>query len=158
MIRILIVIFLFNSCLNESNTRNPKVVAKDSIFNNKPINVFSKDTIITYDIDGLSSEGCEAKAHYLIGNINDISVVCYSETGRFESTLVFLTKDEISVKEKTYKYKSVLTEVKTNSDIVLKDSFMYKVNIKGELLTVMENKGILNIYNDIKSKIPLTLY
>ena len=156
--RKLLILILFSSCFEkqESNSgANSKLLTPPKV-----AEIVKRDTTILFDIEGLSSEGCEAKAFYIKGIIKKIDISCCYVLGKAESTLIFDENEKITVKEKNYKYKTTMSEVKSNSDIILENEFSYKINFKGDIIERPQNIPdaiINNFYVDIKNQIPFVL-
>lgn len=75
-----------------------------SINNKSDFSKVAKDTIITYDIEGVSAEGAGAKVNYVNGKITKSVTSIYGETGQATITYEFDT-DIIKVLETKYSYK-----------------------------------------------------
>lgn len=62
-----------------------------------------KDTLITYNIEDISTEGAEAKVNYVNGKIAKSVTNIYGETG--QSTIIYeFDTDKIKVSETKYSY------------------------------------------------------
>ncbi len=119
--------------------------------------VNEKDTMITYDIYDLSSEGCEAKCHYSKGKLKIIDAKFYGAGGRFESKLIFSENGDVNVEEWNYKYKKSLQEVKSDSDISLEKHSTYKINSIVGVVDSTQNNENRRFFNDLIGRIPIIL-
>ena len=119
--------------------------------------LISKDTVIIYSIEGLSTEGSEAKVHYLKNSISDAEWRIFGETGQRIIQYKFFKNGLIHAFEKLYTYKSGLLDIKTNEDIVLKDSLRYQLDTNGNIVSKYPSNGFVNVFPDFKKKIALYL-
>lgn len=142
------------------------VVSFDTLVNNldsspkknMPI-IFSTgvaDTVISFSIEGLSSEGSEIKAHYINDTITEAQWDIFGETGKTSIKYDFFKNGNIQATERQYSYKVQISDVKSPNDITLKDSISYLFDTSGIVKTVID-KGFTDVYADFKAKVPLVL-
>lgn len=115
------------------------------------------DTIIVYDIEGISAESSEAKVHYINGVVRDVEWHIYGETGQALISYTFQQNGTIKAMEKTYTYPGGLESVKSDKDIQLKKSFSYQLDPNGVLLSQVTDKDFVNSFSDLKKNVPLKL-
>ena len=86
------------------------------------------DTIITYGIDNLSSEGAETHVLYKGGQIKESTVYVYGAGGKMEIKYIF-NRNFIDVREQTYLYQDTsLNKVDTLNVI------RYKIDYRGRVV------------------------
>jgi cyanate lyase len=113
------------------------------------------DTTIMYNIEGVSLEGTEAKVSYADGQIRFAEVMVYGETGQAFIQYSF-EEGIINVIEKTYRYKTDLTAVKSKDDIEFEAKTEYSIDYQGKFLKNPENDP-LNIFSEFKESVPFEL-
>ncbi len=114
-----------------------------------------KDTLITYELDGISLEGTETKVNYINSKITKSFTSIYGETGLATIIYEFGT-DKIKVLETKYSYKSGIEKVKSNKDLKLDYKICYFIDFKGNLL----GKDItdrIDIFKEFKEAVPFEL-
>ncbi|MCJ7933583.1 MAG: hypothetical protein MUW56_08075 [Chryseobacterium sp.] len=117
--------------------------------------LIKKDTIITYNIDGISSEGSEAVVIYKRKKIYESKINIYGETGQAELIYKFYPT-KIEVIEKTHKYKGDLKSVNSKEDLKLVNIVKYYIDYKGELLSNPPKKRI-DIFKEFKNNVPFEI-
>lgn len=115
----------------------------------------AKDTLITYDIEGISIEGAETKVNYVNGKIIKSVTSIYGETGQAKIIYEFET-DKIKVLETKYSYKSGIENVKSDEDMQLDYEISYFIDFKGKLLG-KEIPDRIDIFKEFKEAIPFEL-
>lgn len=165
----LMVIFLVVSCTSKKvkNKQPQEAVLVYSSYDNdtlknhlsKNLNpiIIAKDTMLTFSIEGLSSEGSEVKAQYINDTIKVAIWNIYGETGQSIIQYHFLKDGKIDVVEKNYKYKTSLTKVNSKNDIELKSTLRYLLSTEGSPLTKIKDKSFVNVFTDFKKNVPLIL-
>ncbi|MBO9571386.1 MAG: hypothetical protein J7497_04145 [Chitinophagaceae bacterium] len=168
-LNIIIIGLLFLSCNDRqhlSEKGKDSVVASDTLVSNidsvpemnMPI-IFSTgvaDTVISFSVEGLSSEGSEIKAHYINDTITEAQWDIFGETGKTTIKYVFFKNGYIQATEKQYLYKVQISDVKSPNDITLKDTISYLLDTGGIIKTVID-KDFTDVYPGFKSKVPLVL-
>jgi hypothetical protein len=116
----------------------------------------SKDTVITYDIEGISLEGADAKVNYVNGKITKSVTSVYGETGR--ATIIYEFKmDKIKVLETKYSYKSGIENIKSDEvDMHLDYEISYLIDLKGNLIE-KEIPDRIDIFKEFKEIVPFEL-
>ncbi|WP_308600393.1 hypothetical protein [uncultured Dysgonomonas sp.] len=152
-IPILLIFLVF--CNHQNNQKGTDVTSKVLDTINVKSNVLIKDTTIFYNIDGISSEGTEARVEYIKGRIRESLISIYGETGQSKIFYKFLD-DSIEVLEKDFVYKTNLLEVKSDKDIILKKEIIYYIDIDGNLKrdTI---KDRIDIFKEFKKNVPFIL-
>lgn len=132
-----------------------EVVSSDKgILNDSKGSLQEKDTIISYNIYELSSEGAEAIVTYKKGKIEKCLLNIYGETG--QSNIIYNFVDNlIKIDNKIYKYKTDLYRVKEG--MKLENEFNYILNREGNLLKGEATDTDIEIYKDLKKYIPFEL-
>lgn len=167
----LLLLLSLISCQNQTATEQPltgadttpaKASVEDTSTSLMPISrpvtmVIPKDTIIEYDIEGISAESSEAKVHYINGAVRDVEWHIYGETGQVFISYTFQQNGTIKALEKTYTYPGSLESVKSDKDIRLKKTFSYQLDSNGVLLSKVTDKDFVNIFPDLKKNVPLKL-
>lgn len=149
LILIIVLPFLIISC-----NQNQEKQTKD--FNLELRNSsIPKDTLITYNINKISTEGAEAKVNYKNGRIIKSVTNIYAETWQASIYYKFL-KDKIEVIESKYLYNTEIKNVKSLDDMQLDYKITYFIDFNGNLL---EKKNIkrLDIFNEFKEVVPFKL-
>lgn len=124
--------------------------------NNKPdFSKVAKDTIITYDIEGISAEGTGAKVNYVNGKITKSVTSIYGETGQATITYEF-DNDKIKVFETRYSYKTTIESVKSDKDMKLDYEISYFIDFKGNLIGE-EIPDRIDIFKEFKDAVPFEL-
>jgi|SRR5690606_2393953 len=128
---------------------------KGSVTNKSDFNVVAKDTLITYDIEGISTEGAGAKVNYVNGKISKSVTSIYGETGQGVVIYEFET-DKIKVMETKYSYKSGIENVKSNEDMQLDYEISYFIDFRGNLIG-KEIPERIDIFKEFQEVVPFEL-
>lgn len=108
------------------------------------------DTIITYGIDNLSSEGAETHVLYKGGKITESTVYVYGAGGKMEIKYIF-NRNFIDVREQTYLYQDTsLNKVDTLNVI------RYKIDYRGRVVG-KELSQYADIFEEFKRAVPFIL-
>lgn len=126
-----------------------------SVNNKSDFSKVAKDTLITYDIEGISTEGAETKVNYVNGKITKSVTSIYGETGQAKIIYEFET-DKIKVLETKYSYKSGIENIKSDEDMQLDYEISYFIDFKGNLLG-KEIPDRIDIFKEFKEAIPFEL-
>lgn len=126
-----------------------------SVNNNSDFSVVAKDTLITYDIEGISTEGAGAKVNYVNGKISKSVTSIYGETGQAKIIYEFET-DKIKVLETKYSYKSGIENVKSDEDMQLDYEISYFIDFKGNLMG-KEIPERIDIFKEFQGVVPFEL-
>lgn len=113
------------------------------------------DTVLTYDLEGLSTEGASASVEYKAGQIFFAKTTIFSNSGKGELLMSF-TKDSIRIDENIYRYKISISDVASESDMSLESRISYWINYSGEIIGGGKNREI-DIFKDFKEQIPFSL-
>ena len=141
------VILAMVSLLFCCNGRVTSTAPKDNI------NII-KDTVITYDLEDISSEGTEVVAHYVQNKITLCEIGIYGEMGRAKLVYEF-SDNQIKVTEKDYNYQVPFMEV-TEKDIKLVKDFSYTMDLNGVPLEKVDSSRI-DIFQEFKQVVPFIL-
>lgn len=125
------------------------------VINKSDFSKVTKDTLITYDIEGISAEGAETKVNYVNGKITKCVTSIYGETGQAKIIYEF-GADKIKVLETKYSYKSGIENVKSDEDMQLDYEISYFIDFKGNLLG-KEIPDRIDIFKEFKEAIPFEL-
>ncbi len=126
-----------------------------SINNKSDFSKVAKDTIITYDIEGISAEGTGAKVNYVNGKITKSVTSIYGETGQATITYEFDT-DKIKVLEIKYSYKKTIENVKSDKEMKLDYEISYFIDFKGNFIG-KEIPDRIDIFKEFKDAVPFEL-
>lgn len=108
------------------------------------------DTIITYDIDNLSSEGAETHVLYKGGKIKESTVYVYGAGGKMEIKYIFY-RNFIDVREQTYLYQDTsLNKVDTLNVI------RYKIDYRGRVVGKKLSQ-YADIFEEFERAVPFIL-
>jgi hypothetical protein len=123
--------------------------------NNKSDFTVANDTLITYEIEGISKEGTGAKVNYVNGKITKSVTSIYGETG--QATIIYEFKTEkIKVLETKYYYKSEIENIKSNEDMQLDYEISYFIDFKGNPIGE-EIPDRIDIFKEFKEAVPFEL-
>lgn len=150
---ILLLYLLLNSC--HSNEQSKNELVNNLPRSNKTIYENKRDTIINYDIQGVSSEGAEAKVSYINGKIRKSVVNIYGETGQANIVYIFLN-NRIIVTEKKYAYKTLLADVHSSKDIIPGKEISYILDFNGKPIGKRDADRI-DIFSEFKKAVPFEL-
>lgn len=115
----------------------------------------AKDTIMTYDIEGISAQGAGAKVNYVNGKITKSFISIYGETGQATITYEF-DSDKIKVFETKYSYKTTIENVKSDKDMKLDNEISYYIDFKGNIIGD-EIPGRIDVFKEFKDAVPFEL-
>jgi hypothetical protein len=114
-----------------------------------------KDTLITYNIEGISAEGAECKASYVSGKIVKGVTNIFGETGQVMIVFEF-EANRIKVLESKYNYKTELKNVKSEKDMELEYGISYFIDFKGNVIgKPIQNR--IDIFEELKKTVPFEL-
>ena len=117
-----------------------------------------KDTVIHYDIEGVSLEGVGVEAHYTNDILRWALIGIYGETFQIQIKYYF-GKEHINAVEKQYEYRTeMFYDVKSKDDIILIDSFDYSLNyITGDLYRIDSGHKHTPIFKEFNKAVPYNL-
>nr|WP_320058454.1 hypothetical protein [uncultured Bacteroides sp.] len=142
-----LVIFYFSSCArNKSNCT----------YNNLSNKVIAKDTIISYDLENISSEGAEALVQYKNRKIVNSSITIYGGMGQSKITYKFLDA-YIHVEEKDFIYNTAIENINSEKDMKLQKEISYVIDLQGTPQSKVDSERI-DIFKEFKEIIPFKLY
>ena len=132
----------------QSNLSN--VVLKDTV-------IISKDTTISYNLGDVikSSEGAEAVVHYVNGIIDKSEIHIFGSMGQIQIIYEFINS-QIKVTERYFEYQKIITEIVSNEDIQLVESFSYTMDLNGIPIEEIDFEWI-DIFQEFKQVVPLSL-
>lgn len=123
--------------------------------NKSDLSTMVKDTLITYDIEGISAEGAECKASYVNGKIIKGITNVYGETG--QATIIYeFEANRIKVLETKYSYKTGLENVKSDEDMQLDYEISYFIDFKGNVIG-QPIQDRIDIFQELKATVPFEL-
>lgn len=126
-----------------------------SVNNKSDFSVVAQDTLITYDIEVISTEGAGAKVNYVNNRITKSIIGIYA--GTWQATIIYeFEMDKIKVFETKYFYKTELENVKSDEDMQLDYEISYFIDFKGNLIG-KEIPGRIDIFNEFKEIVPFEL-
>lgn len=110
---------------------------------------------ITYNIEGISSEGAEAKVTYVNGKISKSITSIYGETG--QATIIYeFGAEKIKVLETKYSYKSRIEEVESDRDLSLDYRISYFIDYDGKVVGA-EAPEHIDIFREFQRVVPFEL-
>ncbi|MFV0537113.1 MAG: hypothetical protein ACK5M3_07045 [Dysgonomonas sp.] len=117
----------------------------------------ASDTVILYEMEGLSSEGAEAVVYYKAsGNIDSARISIYGSSGQVQIEMSF-SKAQIKVIERSYFYRQPLSEIKVEEDIYFKSEIEYLIDYNGNILNKKSGVEYINIFMDFKRLVPFKI-
>jgi hypothetical protein len=153
-ISIYIISLFMISCGSNEHQQDKSIVVK---FSNtaETSQLMKKDTIIVYDIEGISSEGAAAKTKYEKGKIQESTINIYGETGQARINYIF-SSNQIDVKEQVFSYKTELENVNSKEDMILEKELFYSMDLNGVPLGKVD-KDRIDIFQEFKEVVPFKL-
>lgn len=136
-----------------------KLTYLDSVKRNIIANAQSTTETIIYpfSLEGsFSAEGNEGKAFYVNNVVNKIEITFFGETGKAFYTYQF-QKNTINVVQQRFSYRTNLTEVKSENDIVKGDKIVFTTDLNGKLITSANSEADLDIFYQLKKVVPFSL-
>ena len=110
---------------------------------------------ITYNIEGISSEGAEAKVNYVNGKISKSITTVYGETA--QATIIYeFGAEKIKVLETKYSYKSRIEEVESDRDLSLDYRISYFIDYDGKVVGA-EAPEHIDIFQEFQRVVPFEL-
>ncbi len=116
----------------------------------------ARETSVVYAIEGISTEGAEAKVYYLDSRIKEAHIDIYGETGKTE-VAYFFNQNDIDVVETVYLYKKMITDVKSHDDINLEYELKYKIDYDGKRIGVGKQINYTDIFSNFKEVVPFEI-
>lgn len=117
--------------------------------------IVTKDTLIAYDIEGISTEGAVAKVNYVNGRITKSITSIYA--GTWQATIIYkFETDKIKVLETKYFYKTEIENVKSDEDMQLDYEISYFIDFKGNLIG-KEISERIDIFKEFQEVVPFEL-
>ena len=143
MVRFILIFILFSSC--NCYEKKPLIINEN----------ITKDTLIVYNLEGISTQGAEVNVSYQSSKIIRSEAIIYGERGKAIIQYKFNQK-QIKVIEKQYSYKTTFDDVKSDDDIMLVNEQTYYIDYDGNLIgSPIENR--IDIFNEFKEKIPFEI-
>lgn len=113
------------------------------------------DTVITYDMDGISLEGAEANARYVQGQLRQCILHVLGETGQRKLVYTF-SGDSINVEEEQYSYEEGILTTGGDNKLQLDTTLHYTLDtagkVRGNVVT-----GYTDVFKEMKKVVPRTL-
>lgn len=132
----------------------PSIENKEAVNKKSNFSKLEKDTIIAYELVGISTEGAVSKVNYVNGKIIKSNTSIYGETGQAKIIYEFQV-DKIKVFEAKYSYKSTLENVKSEEDMLLDYETSYFIDFDGNLLG--EEAIRIDIFKEFKAVVPFEI-
>ena len=146
MIKYISIFLLFISCNG--------VQKKESLISNEQ-KVILRDTVVTYSLEGISTEGAEVKVNYNSGKISKSETIVYGEKGT--AIIVYKFEDErIKVFETQYSYKTSFDNIESENDIKLTKEQIYYLDYNGSVIGD-SIKDRIDIFKEFKDEIPFNI-
>jgi hypothetical protein len=116
------------------------------------------DTTMYFDFnDDGGSEGAGAEVRYKNDSIKEADWTIYGGTGQVRIKYTFTKDGLIRAKQRSYNYKRGISNVRSDKDIVLTDSFSYTMRTDGSLTTPVNLKDFQNMFPEFKAIVPFFL-
>jgi len=126
-----------------------------SVNNNSDAYTIVKDTLITYNIEGISTEGTGAVVNYVNGKITKSIIYIYA--GTWQASIIYeFEKNRIKVLETKYSYKTELENVTSDEDMQLDYETSYFIDFKGKVIGLPIQERI-DIFQEFKATVPFDL-
>lgn len=110
---------------------------------------------IIYKIEGLSSEGAEAKVNYVNGKISKSITTVYGETA--QATIIYeFEAQKIKVLETKYSYKRMIEDVESDNDMSLDYRISYFIDYDGKVVGA-EAPEHIDIFREFQRVVPFEL-
>lgn len=110
---------------------------------------------ITYNIEGISSEGAEAKVNYVNGKILKSITTVYGETG--QATIIYeFGAEKIKVLETKYSYKRMIEDVESDNEMSLDYRISYFIDYDGKVVGA-EAPEHIDIFREFQRVVPFEL-
>lgn len=143
---IALVIFSFSSCVNNKS---------NSIYNSRSNKVIVKDTIISYDLESISSEGAEALVQYKNRKIASSHITIYGAIGQSKITYQFI-EGHVHVEEKDFIYNTAIENVNSEKDMKLLKKISYIIDLQGISESKIDSEKI-DVFQKFKEIVPFKL-
>jgi hypothetical protein len=114
--------------------------------------VIARDTLIFYDIEGISTEGANAEVEYENGKISNSVIKIYTGTGQVSVTYEF-QNDKIKVTEERWFYNTEIQNVKSDHDMTLDRKLSYFIDFEGNVIGEIPLE-ITAVFIDFKNVVP----
>ena len=115
----------------------------------------TNETSIIYNIEGISSEGAEAKVNYVNGKISKSITTVYGETA--QATIIYeFGAEKIKVLETKYSYKRMLEDVESDNDMSLDYRISYFIDYDGKVVGA-EAPEHIDIFREFQRVVPFEL-
>ncbi len=147
----LLIILVLLSCIPE-NKHGISQKTSTTLITKEEISKINKDTVITYNIEEMSSEGAEAIVTYKNGQIEKSEITVYGETGQARITY-FFNNNQVNVAEKKYSYNNNIENINSEKDMKLIKDISYSMDLNGTPLTKVDNER-LDIFQEFKELVP----
>lgn len=151
-ILILLFYFLFSCNTKEQNENE---VVNNSMQNDTSSVERKRDTTIIYFIEGISSEGTEAKVSYVSNKIKKAEIGIAGAEGQDIITYSF-NNNLINVFEKQYHYPAGIESVKSANDMILEKEINYVVDFNGKVIGKGDT-AMVDIFQEFKKAVPFEL-
>ncbi|MDU1890292.1 MAG: hypothetical protein E6767_06340 [Dysgonomonas sp.] len=143
------IIFILLSFLNTSICYSRIHIQSDNY-------CLTNDTIINYDIEGISAEGAEAQVLYSSGKIKSAQIAVYGESGQANINYLFYTT-YIEVEEVVYSFKNDIEKIESNDDMFLEYKLKYFIDYQGKRIKINKTILYIDIFDEFKSVVPFTI-
>jgi len=123
----------------------PAIVAADN----------ADDSVITYDIGGLSLEGGEATARYIKGQLSQCVLLLAGETGQRKLVYTF-TGDSVKVEEEQYSFEEGILMSDNDNKLQLDTTLHYTMDTTGKLRGPAP-VGFTDVFADMRKVVRMRL-
>gem|GEM_PF-1553011 len=113
------------------------------------------DSVITYDIEGLSLEGGEATARYMKGQLSQCVLLLAGETGQRKLIYTF-SGDSVKVEEEQYSFEEGILMSDNDNKLQLDTTLHYTLDTTGKLRGPAP-AGFTDVFADMKKVVKMRL-
>jgi len=145
----LCLFFIIISCKPTSEQKGARINNKSDFI------TITKDTLIKYNIEGISTEGAGADVNYVNGIINKSIINIYA--GTWQAIIVYeFEENKIKVLETKYSYNVEIEDVKSDKDMHKDYEISYFIDFKGNVLG-KEFPERIDVFKEFKDIVPFEL-
>lgn len=155
------LVLLIISCSIKRNDKQEgsSLIARESAAINASLlnNLAYNDTAITYDLEGLSTEGGEAKAFYHNDKLYKCEATVFGGSGQTE-LFYLVSNGTITVTEIRFKYTVPKEMLSCPAEIQATDTLRYHFDKTGKMVSTTPGKYDLALYRAIIKRVPFAFW
>lgn len=127
-----------------------------SAYNDEALPNQPKDTIISYLIENISTEGTNADVRYINGKIKSAEVLICMSMGQMQINYTFYP-DTVEVQEIAYSYTKPIDEVRSKADFFKEYELKYQIDYNGKRIKILQNISHSDFFIEFKKVVPFDL-